>query len=971
MTCKIKTLLLLILAIASVLPAKAEWTRVPDPTEYNQPVDFSKIRFWAGEGENEAAFVFDGVRTTVWGYRWSGETPSVKEIMEAIKEADPRMTELVFEQDDLIALEYSNFMTNDVGVYRKSSSSDSEVLIASSLSPNDYQLCEERYLHKVGNKETVVVSMRSVGSKQANVLVTFNYRPALDETGVFVPDPFIFHHDGNGNATFEPYINLPGKTVDYKIVSATIESLSQDNPLNEYLEATGLRFDETNEAIYTNLPVGEIELQYVVEYTEVADGPDAEAKTLTSAPFKMIVKEPARPLVAMSFEYPNYRFKKGRAVRINQTEGYDMIVTLQPEDFTYGIIKQEVTNQNLFMLLKEDKPRVISIINDHPVIICKPNAEGESDITFTSVHNPEVTTTTHLALGDTWGEGTFQEVTDLSIDEIHMGYKEIWGKIADYVVPEDASIKTMDVKDIENPDLLKFYTSTQDLIAYGAGETYVTFFSTVCNFEKRVKVIVDEPKRYEGDFLDGFFVFNEDWYNHRNASVNFFPYEGEPYYRAFDQMNPGYCLGETGVNGYAWGDNLYMTCLGDKDPGEINQGLKRVIVNASTMQLLETWYSDGVPYDTDKIFSNGTIRAGKYVFKVYKREEKPTEVYDPFADTLVKTIETGNDVQDVVQDSEGNIWLLCANENRGYLQCINPVSLEITRTIEVNEAIGYTSKALWHREPKFFSSPNEQALFFLQGSHIYRCEIGDGEFLCRQIGPSVIAYGGPSIDPVKNRIVILQSGMAGYIARYAENLYFDPVTGDEVGRQKLPEYYWFPSCAIYPKRFKPEITLETIDVPENEPVEIDLGEYMRDLDPADINFNIIPSILDSGDSEVAAVTLDGATRMLTVEPVASGSTTIRLRAMSGGHDVEKDIPVTIGRSSATEVTATTGNVSLNGRRLTFAGLDGVEFTLFTPAGSVAATYRPSGDLYEAILDVTPGVYLLRGSNGIALKLIAR
>lgn len=189
--------------------------------------------------------------------------------------------------------------------------------------------------------------------------------------------------------------------------------------------------------------------------------------------------------------------------------------------------------------------------------------------------------------------------------------------------------------------------------------------------------------------------------------------------------------------------------------------------------------------------------------------------------------------------------------------------------------------------------------------------------------------------------------MAGYGARYANNYYLDPVSGEQIGHQPLPEYYWFPTCAIYPKRFKPEITLETIDVPENEPVEIDLGEYMRDLDPADINFNIIPSILDSG------------------------STTIRLRAMSGGHDVEKDIPVTVGRSSAAEVTAATGNVSLNGHRLTFAGLDGVEFTLFTPAGSVAATYRPAGDLYEAILDVTPGVYLLRGSNGIARKLIAR
>ena len=882
MTCKIKTLLLLMLAIASVLPAKAEWTRVPDPTEYNQPVDFSKIRFWAGEGENEAALVLNNRRNTVWGYRWSGEAPTIKEMMEAIKDADWRFAEMIFEDDDLIRLQYSAFLSDDYERFQKNTNWDSEIYISTSNMPNDYQLLQDRFLHRLKDKETVIVRIEDLTVKKAMVLTWFLYRPGLDETGIFVPDEFVFHHDNSGNAVFEPFISLPGNPTDYNITSLTVESQSPDSPLNTYMIASGLKFNEESEAVYSNLPLGEMDVRYVLKYTLASAGESAEELVLTSTPCHMVIKEPARPLVAMSFEYPTYRFKKGRAVRINQTEGYNMIVTLQPEDFTYGIIKQEVTNQNLFMLLKEDKPRVTSINNDHPVIICKPNAEGESDITFTSVHNPEVTTTAHLVLGDIWGEGTFQEVTDLSIDEIHMGYKEIWGKIADYVVPENASVKTMDVKDIENPKLLKFYTSTQDLIAYGAGETYVTFFSTACDFEKRVKVIVDEPKQYEGDFLDGFFVFNEDWYGHRNASVNFFPYEGEPYYRAFDQMNPGYCLGETGVTGYAWGDNLYMICLGDKDPGEINQGLKGVKVNASTMQLVDALYPSGVPYDTDKFYSNGTIRAGKYIFRIYNRAERPTEVYDPFEDTLVKTIETGNEVQDVVQDSEGNIWLLCANEERGYLQCIDPVSLEITRTIEVPEAIGYTSKALWHREPKFFSSPNEPALFFLgndksliSGQPIYRCDVGNGEFSCRRLFIITLPpYGGSSVDPVKNRIVMLTSGVAGYGARYAENLYFDPVTGDEVGRQKLPEYYWFPSCAIYPKRFKPEITLETIDVPENEPVEIDLGEYMKDLDPADINFNIIPSILDSGDSEVAAVTLDGVTRMLTVEPVASGSTTI-------------------------------------------------------------------------------------------------
>lgn len=248
-----------------------------------------------------------------------------------------------------------------------------------------------------------------------------------------------------------------------------------------------------------------------------------------------------------------------------------------------------------------------------------------------------------------------------------------------------------------------------------------------------MKVIIDDPVRYEGDFHDGFFVFNEDWFNHRNASINFFPYDGEPDHRAFDQMNPGYCLGETGVTGYAWGDNIFLTCLGSKDPGELNQGIKSATIDVATMQLIEPVYPGNVAYDTDKFYPDATIRAGKYVYKVPVRSEEsaPTEIYAPFTDTLVKTLDTGCDVQVVAQDSEGKVWLLCATDDRGYLQCIDPVNLEISRVIEVPEAKGFTSKALWYQAPRFFASPSEQALFFLKSTSLYRCEISGDEFSCR------------------------------------------------------------------------------------------------------------------------------------------------------------------------------------------------------------------------------------------------
>ena len=56
-------------------------------------IDASDIRYWIGEGENEVVFAVNWNEPDTclaWGYRFSEETVTVKHIMDAIKEADPR-----------------------------------------------------------------------------------------------------------------------------------------------------------------------------------------------------------------------------------------------------------------------------------------------------------------------------------------------------------------------------------------------------------------------------------------------------------------------------------------------------------------------------------------------------------------------------------------------------------------------------------------------------------------------------------------------------------------------------------------------------------------------------------------------------------------------------------------------------------------------------------------------------------------
>ena len=65
------------------------------PLADDAAIDPSAIRYWVGEGENEIVFCVNWAEpdtALAWGYRFDGESVIVKEVMDAIKEADHRFS---------------------------------------------------------------------------------------------------------------------------------------------------------------------------------------------------------------------------------------------------------------------------------------------------------------------------------------------------------------------------------------------------------------------------------------------------------------------------------------------------------------------------------------------------------------------------------------------------------------------------------------------------------------------------------------------------------------------------------------------------------------------------------------------------------------------------------------------------------------------------------------------------------------
>lgn len=93
------------------------------------------------------------------------------------------------------------------------------------------------------------------------------------------------------------------------------------------------------------------------------------------------------------------------------------------------------------------------------------------------------------------------------------------------------------------------------------------------------------------DYTTGVIFINEDWYGHRNSTVNYLqPDDPEGqywHYRIIQTENPGVELGCTNQYGAIWHGRLYMIAKQDKDPGAAVTGGRISVADATTMKMIK------------------------------------------------------------------------------------------------------------------------------------------------------------------------------------------------------------------------------------------------------------------------------------------------------------------------------------------------------------------------------------------------
>lgn len=167
---------------------------------------------------------------------------------------------------------------------------------------------------------------------------------------------------------------------------------------------------------------------------------------------------------------------------------------------------------------------------------------------------------------------------------------------------------------------------------------------------------------------------------------------------------------------------------------------------------------------------------------------------------------------------------------------------------------------------------------------------------------------------------------------------------------------------MFPDKYAPEfngvngyVTLEK----GGQPYTADLAGSVSDRD--NIAYNISIALSDSGDANVADVTLDGTT--LAIQPVGAGTTKAILTAESNGITTEQEIYITVNMPDAIGQATALRAIKAAGGRLTVNGYAGWAFTLYSASGMAVADFTATTNSHTATPAVPAGAYILKGCCG--------
>lgn len=314
-----------------------------------------------------------------------------------------------------------------------------------------------------------------------------------------------------------------------------------------------------------------------------------------------------------------------------------------------------------------------------------------------------------------------------------------------------------------------------ELVSYKTGEFDLVLTSAENAAVSRtyhVKVNAAEPVS-ESDFTAGTFWLNEDWFTHKNGTLNYLKSpvvksDEDIIYRPYSTVNDNAGFGATSQYAMVFGDKLFVMSKQASDMGDLRGqvGGRLVVADANTLKKIAvfpeiggdgracvgvragkayighhagvrvlTWDADdnmtladgnieginnNVQGDDSTIEGNQAlynqqigdmVASANHAFVM--QQSRGIHIIDTDTDKVVKLIEDAN-VGAITQTSDGNVWYATqtgASAGHSVLHCIDPKTLEETREpVEVPGVI-QTGWGAW-RSCNFFGAVTEQKLFW-------------------------------------------------------------------------------------------------------------------------------------------------------------------------------------------------------------------------------------------------------------------
>lgn len=556
------------------------------------------------------------------------------------------------------------------------------------------------------------------------------------------------------------------------------------------------------------------------------------------------------------------------------------------------------------------------------------------------------------------------------------------------------------------------YASVNAVVAHAAGETAMTLTDkngkVYGTYTVRVKDV--DPNDRPESFEDGLVFLNEEWFTHTSGSLNYIDTDGKVYYRAYGNQNGNMAFGATSCSGICYAGKYVIMSKQAWDNGDtrpLKSGGRVVVFDASTFKhigAIDEIGGDGrscVGVTPSKVYLGTTkgirvmnldditiadadiagitlsrsgqigdmIKAGKYVFAA--NIGTGLVIIDTETDQVVKSI-AATKIQSVTQSKDGRVWIGCTNT----LTPIDPTTLEVGQEYSIPGSIGCSSGS-W-RPGNLMTSTKENVLLWGVANYngnagtLYRWNLDEVE------DPSTLTpvythgstvdgvtygggYGAPIYDDRTDTYVFATA--PGFGAAALQNWYhfIDATTGEVKHRIHLPEYWWFPGTPILPDKHAAEIALSDFELNINrDPYTVDLTDYVTDADNHDCNITLslaeAPAAYADEVSPVKAakITLDGKT--LTAAPLAAGTHTFTLVAESNGRVTSKDITVSVKDPSG----VTSAEIAAD-----------VTYTVYDAAGIRVASFKGQAASEAESLGLTPGIYLVAGSDNSTSKVIIR